>query len=127
MIDAATRQQLPTGDGQDVAHEVVRVLSTAADTSILIADIESRVASGEKKYGTRLKTNNGRNVDLDLYQEILDAMNYSMQAFLQTGDREYLHIFNVQVTMALRVKTILVTQDTAAARAAAALPVNIVA
>jgi len=110
MIDAALRQQLPTGDGQDVAYEVVRLLSTDPALSVLISDIESRVASGEKKYGTRLKTDNGRNVDLDLYQEVLDAMNYSMQAFLQTGKREYLDIFHQQVGIAQRVKSILTVE-----------------
>lgn len=127
MIDAAQRQQLPTGDGQDVAHEVVKILSADPETAILIADIESRVASGEKKYGTRLKTDNGRNVDLDLYQEVLDAMNYSMQAFLQTGKRQYMEIFETQVGVATEVKAILVAQETAAAQAAASVPVNIVA
>lgn len=127
MIDAAQRQQLPTGDGQDVAREVVRVISGDPATAILINDIESRVASGEKKYGTRLKTDNGRNVDLDLYQEVLDAMNYSMQAFLQTGRRTYMDIFNSQVNIATVVKAILVAQDAAAAQAAAATPVNLLA
>jgi hypothetical protein len=110
MIDAAQRQQLPTGDGQDVAHEVVRVLTDLSQAA-LISDIEARVASGEKKYGTRLKTNNGRNVDLDLYQEVLDSMNYSMQAFLQTGKRDYLDIFNQEVAIAVQVKAILVAQE----------------
>jgi len=111
MIDAALRQQLPTGDGQDVAREVVRLLEADPATAILIDDIEARVASGEKKYGTRLKTDNGRNVDLDLYQEVLDAMNYSVQAFLQTGVREYLDIFYQEVGIAQRVKAILVAQS----------------
>lgn len=111
MIDAALRQQLPTGDGQDVAREVIRLLEADPATAILIDDIEARVASGEKKYGTRLKTDNGRNVDLDLYQEVLDAMNYSVQAFLQTGIREYLDIFYQEVGIAQRVKQILVAQS----------------
>jgi hypothetical protein len=110
MIDAALRQQLPTGDGQDVAKEVVQLLAAEPWSSVLIEDIESRVASGEKKYGTRLKTDNGRNVDLDLYQEVLDSMNYSMQAFLQTGLRFYLDIFYEETAIATRIKSVLTAQ-----------------
>ena len=84
MIDAALRQQLPTGEGRDVAEFVVYTLPfldsrEGIDPKSLIPDIEARVASGEKKYGTRLKTNNGRNAILDLYQEVLDGINYSAQ------------------------------------------------
>lgn len=124
MIDAALRQQLPTGDGQDVAHEVTRVLSTDPYTAVLILDIEARVASGEQKYGVRLKTNNGRDVDLDIYQELLDSMNYAMQAFLQTGVRDYLDIFNQATALAVRMKTILSARD---AIAQGITPVNQVA
>jgi hypothetical protein len=46
-------------------------------------DIETRAQFGEKKYGTRLLTNNGRDVILDLYQELLDALMYSKQAELE--------------------------------------------
>jgi hypothetical protein len=80
--------------------------------------------SGEQKYGVRLKTNNGRNVDLDIYQEILDAMNYSMQAFLQTGIRDYLDIFTQEVALAVRVKAILTARDIIAS---SITPVNLVA
>jgi hypothetical protein len=109
MIDAAERQKLPTGDGEDVAQEVVRLLRADAYTALLIPDIEARIASGEKKYGTRLKTNNGRNVDLDLYQEVLDSLNYSMQAYLQTGNYEYREIFSLEVAIAVHVKRLLDT------------------
>jgi hypothetical protein len=43
------------------------------------ADIIRRVMGGEKKYGTRLKTFNGRSAVLDLYQEVADAINYNRQ------------------------------------------------
>jgi hypothetical protein len=111
MIDAALRQQFPTGDGQDVAREAEQLLAADPAFAILIPDLEARVASGARKYGTRLKTNNGRNTDLDLYQEILDAMNYAMQAFLETGIHEYQDIFYQQVNVALRVKAFLVAQE----------------
>ncbi len=112
MIDAALKQQLPAdNNGQDVAHEVVRLLAAEAEHAWLIPDIEARVASGEKKYGCRLRTNNGRDVDLDLYQEVLDSINYTTQAFLQTGKRCYLDIFYKEVEVATEVKAILVAQQ----------------
>ena len=115
--EAATRQQLPAGDGVDVATLVeedfrqhvggcfglketyrdlrrmafglkCEMLDGNADALAvreeIIADIEARVEMGRKKYGTRLKTNNGRNVTLDLYQEILDACNYARQEIEQS-------------------------------------------
>ena len=38
---------------------------------------------GEKKYGTRLKTFNGRDALLDLQQEVYDAIVYAQQAKLE--------------------------------------------
>ena len=107
MIDAAERQKLPTGDGRDVATEVCTALRVDEDFIALVPDIEARVAAGEKKYGMRLKTDNGRNVDLDLYQELLDGMNYSMQAFLQTDDYAYTVIFYDLARLSLKIKRIL--------------------
>jgi hypothetical protein len=111
MIDAAERQQLPTGDGRDVASVVTQILSADTDYALLVPDIEARVASGEKKYGMRLKTNNGRNVDLDLYQELLDGLNYSTQAFLQTNNHVYMAIFYDLARLALKIKRILTTLE----------------
>lgn len=59
-------------------------LSTPDVRAEVITDLEDRVQMGEKKYGTRLKTNNGRDVKLDLYQEILDAINYARQEIEQS-------------------------------------------
>ena len=112
MIDAAERQQLPTGDGRDVASVVTQILSADTDYALLVPDIEARVASGEKKYGMRLKTNNGRNVDLDLYQELLDGLNYSTQAFLQPDNPTYMAIFYDLARLALKIKRILTTLET---------------
>jgi hypothetical protein len=111
MIDAAERQKLPTGDGRDVATEVCTALRVDEDFIALVPDIEARVAAGEKKYGVRLKTDNGRNVDLDLYQELLDGMNYSMQAFLQTDDHAYTAIFYDLARLAFKIKRILTTLE----------------
>lgn len=44
-----------------------------------VDDLQARAEMGKKKYGERLRAFNGRNALLDLYQELLDACNYSRQ------------------------------------------------
>lgn len=51
--------------------------------TLVTRDIEDRVVAGEQKYGKRLQTNNGRNVAIDCYQEMLDAINYFKQGILE--------------------------------------------
>lgn len=42
-------------------------------------DLELRAQLGEAKYGERLRAFNGRDSRVDLYQELLDALNYLRQ------------------------------------------------
>lgn len=64
--------------GNDISaenpHQVFRALQ---------ADLIRRADGGEKKYGTRLRTFNGRSAVLDGYQELLDAINYNRQELQQ--------------------------------------------
>lgn len=60
-------QPTPTGTGIDIV-DLVR------------ADLESRAAEGEKKYGQRLKAINGRDAMIDAYQEALDLCMYLRHA-----------------------------------------------
>lgn len=46
---------------------------------LVIKDIKDRDEFGTKKYNTRLQPFNGRNVLVDLYQELLDAVVYVRQ------------------------------------------------
>ena len=46
---------------------------------LVIADIQARKLVGLERYGTLLKANNGRDALMDLYQELLDAVNYIRQ------------------------------------------------
>jgi hypothetical protein len=83
--DAAAIQPKPTGDGVDVA--VVAADHLRALGHIKIAeDIEARIRLGERKYGTRLKSHNGRDAMLDLYQEVLDGINYAQQCKIEGLD-----------------------------------------
>ena len=69
-FDAVKPQPKPSGDGQDV-------------TSLVVEDLLARSDAGEKKYGTRLKTFNGRNPLVDAYQEALDLAVYLRQAIAE--------------------------------------------
>lgn len=67
-IEAATSiQKIPFGKGRDIARLVQR-------------DVEARARMGNKKYGERLKPNNGRKALWDAYQEALDLCMYLRQA-----------------------------------------------
>src|SRR5271157_5728454 len=99
--DAARVQAMPTGDGIDVAVEVAKDLRTRGLEHIA-EDTEARIRLGEKKYGTRLKAHNGRDAMLDLYQEVLDGINYAKQLVIERKDDGML--FNQLVALALVVK-----------------------
>jgi hypothetical protein len=49
-------------------------------------DLKARSNMGRAKYGTRLKTNNGRDALMDAYQEILDALMYLKQEIMERED-----------------------------------------
>ena len=53
----------------------------------VMADIEDRASLGCEKYGTYLQTFNGRDALIDLYQELLDAVQYLRQRI----DEDYLN------------------------------------
>lgn len=70
---AATRQEpAPTGDGQDI-------------TRLVQQDLERRSQMGARKYGTRLKSHNGRDALVDAYQEALDLACYLRQEIAERG------------------------------------------
>lgn len=63
---AALPQPAPTEGQQDV-------------TDLVVQDLLARRAMGTAKYGTPLRTFNGRNALMDAYQEVLDLANYLRQ------------------------------------------------
>lgn len=83
-IDPTLVQTEAKGDKneQDVGRWVVARMEAMGIPQVA-KDHESRIAFGEKKYGQRLCTNNGRDVWLDLYQELLDSCSYSAQLILE--------------------------------------------
>lgn len=83
MTDVAKVQQLPTetAESVDVLNSLKGHLSDE-----LFGMLSERVDYGFRKYGSRLKTYNGRDVLLDCLQEALDGIMYGQQAFLQGVD-----------------------------------------
>jgi hypothetical protein len=51
----------------------------------VLEDIRARVSAGEKKYGTRLMTHNGRDALMDAYQEAIDLVMYLCQVIMERG------------------------------------------
>lgn len=92
---------MPTGDGIDVAVEAAKDLR-AMGLDHIAEDTEARIRLGEKKYGTRLKSHNGRDAMLDLYQEVLDGVNYSKQLVIENKDDDT--FFRCLVDLACLIK-----------------------
>jgi hypothetical protein len=63
---ASTPQPPPTGNGVVIAD-------------LVIADLNARREAGTRKYGTPLRSNNGRDALVDAYQEALDLCMYLRQ------------------------------------------------
>lgn len=60
--------------------------STTAEEVVLfgvLKDLTDRAAFGHEKYGTFLKTYNGRKAMQDLYEELLDACMYVKQHLME--------------------------------------------
>lgn len=68
--EAAIHEPMPTGEGERVIDRVV-------------LDLKARDIVGKIKYGTSLKTNNGRNSLMDAYQEALDLCMYLKQRLME--------------------------------------------
>ena len=53
----------------------------------IIDDLHARSEMGKEKYGTKLKTHNGRNALMDAYQKALDLCMYLKQALLEQEEK----------------------------------------
>jgi uncharacterized membrane protein len=69
---AATPEPAPTGNGNFVLFEVMK-------------DICARADAGQKKYGTMLRTENGRDALNDALQEAIDLVFYLKQKIMEDG------------------------------------------
>lgn len=88
--NAATPEPPPVGHGEIVLHDALRRIdeqiataralgndSDAENLSYVAQDLRTRAEMGIAKYQTYLRTRNGRNGKVDLYQEVLDTVMYS--------------------------------------------------
>ena len=75
----------PTGQGVSVVDRAIRLPIPLSVCDALL----KREEVGERKYGTRLRTRNGRDPVNDLRQEVLDGVNYATQAHMErTGGHQ---------------------------------------
>lgn len=84
--DAATPEPLPIKNPYpaiiDLVEQDLMILDTALPFNV-VDDLRDRTRVGVLKYGTKLQPFNGRDVINDLYQELLDGMQYARQAIYQ--------------------------------------------
>lgn len=64
-------------------HRLRCLTGKPAIWDLVITDMNARDAMGERKYGTRLKPHNGRDVLKDAYEEALDLAVYLRQALYE--------------------------------------------
>lgn len=67
----------------DAAPQLLPEAGKQSVTEAVIADLRQREEYGKAKYGTSLFTHNGRDARVDLYQELLDAVQYVKQDLLE--------------------------------------------
>ena len=72
---ATNAEPTPTGSGTVVLDLVIK-------------DLQDRADAGEIKYGTKLKTFNGRDALVDAYQEGLDLVMYLRQLIEEKYGRD---------------------------------------
>jgi hypothetical protein len=99
--EAGQPPPITTKNSVDVAILVAHHLIKSGHSS-LAANVEARIALGERKYGTRLKSYNGRDAIKDLMDELLDALNYAKQVEIEGLDGGGL--FTDLVPLAIRVE-----------------------
>lgn len=76
-------------NGIVVRGTLIEVIADDEKTEVerdVLKDIVTRLEADEKKYGVPLTAENGRDADVDLYQELLDAMAYGTQTLLEAKD-----------------------------------------
>lgn len=85
--DASKPEPSPitTEQSQPVVPHTIGLLK-GINRKFLADDLLARAKAGESHYGTPLMSHNGRNALVDLYQELLDALNYLAQYQMESGE-----------------------------------------
>lgn len=113
---AAIPQPAPTGEGEIVLTSAVRHIAEMLEAGFgadrqrslvwVRDDLCARARMGKEKYGTFLRTHNGRDPIVDQYQEVLDALMYSRQS-RDEGDTEGSLFFETYLHIAERIATLI--------------------
>ncbi len=77
MPDSTGTSKLVTEQPKPKANDLPAVWD------LVVADMSARDKEGRRKYGVPLQPHNGRDVLIDLYQELLDAVVYARQAIFE--------------------------------------------
>lgn len=96
-MDASKAEPMPitTEQSQPVVPHTMELLGDMG-RKVLGDDLLARAKAGEQHYGTPLMSHNGRNALVDLYQELLDALNYLAQYQMESGEDISLQFFHLK-------------------------------
>ena len=118
---AATPQPAPSqSNHKPIIAEIRAVLHEAPRQyfDALMQDLEDRSRMGFDKYGTMLKPFNGRDALVDMYQELLDALMYNLQAMVEDPqDGQLPMMLGALTNLAYNLKLRIVARDTQNVRA----------
>lgn len=105
VFDPEAGQPLPVTaeNSVDVAVQVAEAMKQLGHMEIA-ADVEDRIRIGERKYGKRLQSFNGRDAMKDTYDEVLDALNYAKQVQIEGLDDGELFDRIAAVTISVKAK-----------------------
>jgi hypothetical protein len=79
MSEATEPQPSPTGDGRIVLVKALSSLPHDDKYDQIGIDMIERAQIGKQQYGTYLRSHNGRDAAVDVYQEALDGIMYATQ------------------------------------------------
>lgn len=94
-------QPSPVGDGDSVTDAALAMVTSPIVRELLLARREQGLA----RYGTELRSWNGRNPTADLAQELTDALLYATQREMQNQEPYPGHLFEVLESALHRVAT----------------------
>lgn len=85
-------QPLPQPGRGPLSHDIVisqlrLAFPGAAVLDAMCADVQERQQLGIRRYGRPLQAHNGRDVLLDLYEELLDGLAYGATAIEEFGSK----------------------------------------
>ena len=78
---------------------------------VILRDMQDRIEEGFTRYGTYLQTFNGRHPLIDAYQEMLDAIQYIAQAYLETEEEPFKTLMILQIGTAALIKKHLIIEE----------------